>query len=96
MFFVVDQGSNDCYKIFINNEQVEAIMALDMGKNTARLFDRIHFSNDLRETTFFEWLDEALTFAGDNQTSDVRTLELQTGEGRTKKMYAVRVHPRDA
>tara|TARA_R100001510_G_C7553448_1_gene136297 strand:+ start:367 stop:594 length:228 start_codon:yes stop_codon:yes gene_type:complete len=75
---------------------VEAIMALDMGKNTARLSDRIHFSNDLRETTFFEWLDEAMTFAGDNQTSDVQTLKLQTGEGRTKEMYAVRVHPRDA
>ena len=58
----------------------EAIMALDITKNT----------------TFFEWLDEALSFAGDNQTSDIQTLELQIGEGRTKEMYVVRVHPKDA
>lgn len=50
------------------------------------------FSKDqLGQTTFFEWLDEALTFAGDNNSSDIRTLELQTGEGNTKRMYAVRV-----
>ena len=99
MFFVVDQGSNDCYNIFINNEQVEAIMAVSIYKrqvNTAPVSYRRLFQKDLDETTFFEWLDEALTFAGDNKTGDITELELQTGEGRTKKMYAVRVHIRDA
>tara|TARA_R100001510_G_C7539334_1_gene127563 strand:- start:397 stop:603 length:207 start_codon:yes stop_codon:yes gene_type:complete len=65
-------------------------MALEnfMTKEFAAKF----FSKDqLGQTTFFEWLDEALTFAGDNKTSDIRTLELQTGEGNTKTMYAVRV-----
>ena len=46
----------------------------------------------LNETTFFEWLDEALTFAGDNQTSDITEVKLEVGEGNTKAMYAVRVH----
>ena len=64
--------------------------------NTAPVSYRRLFQKDLDETTFFEWLDEALTFAGDNKTGDITELELQTGEGRTKKMYAVRVHIRDA
>ena len=61
----------------------EAVMALDLNNQTVSV---------LNETTFFEWLDEALTFAGDNQTSDITEVKLEVGEGNTKAMYAVRVH----
>ena len=44
-------------------------------------------------TTFFEWLDEALDFVGDNNTTDIRTLDLKVAydKNKTKHIYAVRV-----
>ncbi len=40
---------------------------------------------------FFEWLDEALDFAGANESEDIRTVNVKMGSGETKSIYAVGV-----
>ena len=40
---------------------------------------------------FFEWLDEALDFAGVNESEDIRTVNVKMGTGEMKSIYAVGV-----
>ena len=38
---------------------------------------------------FFEWLDEALDFAGVNESEDIRTINVKMGTGETSEMKSI-------
>lgn len=38
---------------------------------------------------FFEWLDEALDFAGVNESEDIRTVKVKMGTGETSEMKSI-------
>tara|TARA_R100000329_G_scaffold66641_1_gene58654 strand:+ start:325 stop:591 length:267 start_codon:yes stop_codon:yes gene_type:complete len=83
---------------------VEAIMALKIWNSMTPKFAFESFGvlppeNFLKESDpntkyvwfFFEWLDEALDFAGVNESEDIRTVNVKMGANEMKSIYVVGV-----
>ena len=90
--------------IYNESTEKEAIMALQnmTPKFAFESFGVLPPENFLKESDpntryvwfFFEWLDEALDFAGANESEDIRTIKVKMGTGETsevKSIYAVGV-----
>tara|TARA_A100001391_G_scaffold168504_1_gene129038 strand:+ start:177 stop:560 length:384 start_codon:yes stop_codon:yes gene_type:complete len=86
--------------IYNESTEKEAIMALQnfmTPKFAFESFGVLPPENFLKESDpntryvwfFFEWLDEALDFAGVNESEDIRTVNVKMGTGETSEMKSI-------